>query len=478
MPWPFPYSPETPTNYVFTNDSAHMVTDGRYIYVGTSYGSIVKVDPLAGKVVRSAELFNYSCVFSMTFYEGSLYVGTSEVYPFPYSYGVFRVDPESLAILSNYTTGANGVADVLGAGGYIYIGSGGGWGDQLSLNLTLVNETYFPVGEPYTSMGDMAFDGASIFWQNYAQVFATDLQMGILASGTSPGGSEISCLSSIDGSTYAADQLGHVYRLSLTNGTVAFTEVITLPVSSQVVSDMLVTDGLLLVAPSGIRTSPETGAGPSPLPGSVLVYSWPGLAFVSTYDLPDNLSILGGESGLVSVDGVPYVHALNELYQVPLPGRPGAPGISIASDLAITLSSPFQDGNVTTLSVTLKDGLGNPIAGGEVEFYLAGRYVGAVTLDEMGSGAMDLATPIANGTLVQATFWGEGNDPPAVSPVLVSGSAAPTATQELPGSNAASSDPLPTDLILPLGIAAVAVLAAIAYVVRTSGGRPLDNAAP
>jgi hypothetical protein len=155
--------------------------------------------------------------------------------------------------------------------------------------------------------------------------------------------------------------------------------------------------------------------------------------------------------------------------------------IPIASDLELNSSSSASPGNAS-LSAVLRDSAGNPIGGGEVQFYVEGQWNGSATTDASGMAVLNLTTQLS-GLQVQATFWGKGEAPPAVSEVL--NPAAPSNGTQTPGSTVTNPNPLAaspastarseaqssswlSEFSIPLIIAAGVVLGTIGFAVAAA----------
>ncbi len=272
------------------------------IFVGSLNGTVAKMDPLTGRLMGSVALPDGNSAAHLTYYDGSLYVGTEwlpsakDKAPFH----VYKIDPNTMKILaqvpmeSHY---ANGF--VLPFNGFLWAGDGHCTLYKIDANSMQVMGTV-----PRVAEDEMTFDGTN-YWaecMNTVHVLRPavdvpyEIANGSLSLPNRPRGFFV-----IDKGVYSSGSLDFtIYNMSISATSVDFKAAVARGNSSVPTRDTMQYKGLVYA----YETGPRAASGQ--LPARIFVYSH-GLHRLGVVQLPGPaLSIDASQHSLFTLDGRLY----------------------------------------------------------------------------------------------------------------------------------------------------------------------------
>jgi hypothetical protein len=251
-----------------TNQFVGAAGDRSHLFVGLLNGTVLRIDPLTGRVTGSVSLPDANSAAHLLDYNGSLYVGTEwlngalNTGPFH----VYKIEPNTMRIvgqLAMHLRYANGF--VMAFGGFLWAGDGQCTLYKIDPNSLEVKGTVLHVAED-----EMIFDGRQ-YWTECSNVVSVlepgrDLPVpvawGSLTLPDRPRG-----LFSIGLRIYASGSLdSSLYALSVSGNSVVFNHVRPHHQNRYLTRDVVLYRGLVF----GYETGP--GADWGGIPGYVLVY--------------------------------------------------------------------------------------------------------------------------------------------------------------------------------------------------------------
>ena len=244
------------------------VSGGPYLFVGLLNGTVLRMDPLTGHISGSAVLPDRNSAAHLTFYNGSLYVGTEWLHgarntgPFH----VYKVDPASMKILGQVpmtSRYANGF--LMAFNGFLWAGDGRCTLSKIDPKGMLVLGTV-----PHVAEDEMLFDG-TYYWaecRNTVNVLEPGSGMPTLvASGSLAFPDRPRGFFMLGATVYSSGTLDHtIYAMSLSGNSVVFKNAVVVGDQSLPTRDTMLYRGLLYA----YRTGPGADAGK--IPASVAVY--------------------------------------------------------------------------------------------------------------------------------------------------------------------------------------------------------------